>query len=56
MTEDRIKLPWLDEKRIDEKRIYNYRQWLKRFKQYTKRKYETDIGPLIKEKTMTGTK
>ena len=53
MTEDRIKLPCLDEKGLAGKRIYNYRHWLDRLKQYTKRKYEIDIGPLIKEETMT---
>ena len=55
MTEDRIKLPCLDEKGIHRKRIFDYQQWLDRFKQYTKRKYEIDIGPLFKEETMTGT-
>ena len=48
MTDDRIKLPDLDEKRLDENEIYNYRQRLDRFEQYTKRKYEIDIGLLIK--------
>ena len=44
----------LDEKRMDGKRIYNYRQWLERLKQH--RKEKTDIGSLIKEEeTMTGT-
>ena len=47
MAEDRKKLPCLNEKGIDGKRI----QWLDRFEQYTKRKYEIDIGPLIKEET-----
>ena len=28
---------------------------VQRFKQYTKSKNDTDIGPLIKEETMTGT-
>ena len=53
MREDRIKLPCLDEKVHAGERIYNYRHWLDRFKQYTKRKYEIHIGPLIKEETMT---
>ena len=34
---------------------YNYRQWLDRFKQYTERKYSINIGPLIKEETITET-
>ena len=55
MTDDRIKLPHLDEKGLDGRRVYNYRQWIDRFKQYTKRKYDIDIGPLIKEKNRTGT-
>ena len=55
MTEERVKLLCLDEKRIEAKIIYNNRQWLERFKPNTKRKYEIDIGSLIKEETMTGT-
>ena len=55
MAEDRIKLPRLDEKTIDGKKIYNRRQWLERFNQYRKRKNEIDLGPLIKEEQMTGT-
>ena len=38
------------------KKIYNQRQWLKRFKQNTKSEHEIYIGPLIKEGTITGTK
>ena len=53
--EDRAKLPCLDEKGLDGERSYTYPRWLNRFKQYTKRKYEIDIGPKIKEETMTGT-
>ena len=55
MAEDRIKLPCSDEKGLDGKRIYSYRQWLDRFKQHTKQKNDIDIGPLIKEETITGT-
>ena len=55
MTKNRIQRPCLDEKEVDGKRIYKYRKWLDRFKQYKyTKKYDTDIGPLIKEKTMTG--
>ena len=50
MTDDRINIPYLQEKGLDGQRIYNYQQWIDRFKQDTKRKYEIDIGPLIKEK------
>ena len=55
MTENRIQTPYLDKKgkRIDGKRIFNYRQWLERFKQYTKRKYNKGFGPLIKYETIT---
>ena len=53
--ENRKKLPCLDEKGLDGKKFYKYRQQLDQFKQYTKPKYEIDIGPLIKEETMTGT-
>ena len=55
MTEDRIQKPCLDEKGIKKKRICNDRQCLERLEQYTKRKYKTDIAPLIKEKTTTET-
>ena len=54
MNEDRIQIPCLEENRLHGKK-YNYRQKLKRFKQFKKRKYDTDIRPLIKEETMTGT-
>ena len=47
--------PCLDGKGIYGKRFYNYRQWLERFKQYTKRKYNIDSGKLIKEETITET-
>ena len=43
------------QKRSGWKRIYNYRQWLERFEQHTKIKYDTDIGPLFKEEAMNGT-
>ena len=39
MTEDRIKIPCLDEKEIDGKNIYVYRQRLVQFKLYTKKKH-----------------
>ena len=34
-------------------KIYNNRQWLERFKQHKERKEKLDIGPLIKEETIT---
>ena len=55
MTEDRIQISYLDEKMVEGKRINNYQQWLEQFKQCTKRNYDTDIGPLIREETMNGT-
>ena len=55
MTEDRIQKPCLYEEGMVEKKIYNYRQWLKRFKQNTKKKHIIEIGPLIKEGTITKT-
>ena len=39
---------------VDRKRIY-YRQWLERFK-HTKRKHDTDIGPLSKDRNRMGYK
>ena len=50
-----MQLPCLDERGTDRKRIYNYPQWLKRFKQYTKRKNIKDIGPLTEEETISET-
>ena len=38
MVEDRIELLSLDEKGIDETKIYNKRQWLERFKQYREKR------------------
>ena len=55
MTYDRIKLPYLDEKGLDGQKIYNYQQWIDRYKQCTKRKNEIEIGLLIKDKNMPGT-
>ena len=55
MTEDRMQRPCLDEKGANGERIYNYRQCLEGFEYYTKRKYDTDIGPLIKAEAMNGT-
>ena len=55
MTGDRKKLPQLGQKGLDGHRIYNYRQWIDRYKQYTKRKYEIDIGPVIKAENKPGT-
>ena len=55
LTEDRIQKPCLDEKGKGAKRIYDYQQWLERFKQYTKRKNIKDIRPLIKERTISDT-
>ena len=55
MTDDRVQKPCLDEKKKNGKRIDNYRKRLERFKQYTKRKYDIDIGPPIKEETIMKT-
>ena len=55
MTEDRIQISCLDEKGLYGKRNRSSRQWLERFKQNTRRIYDTGIGPLIKEETMNGT-
>ena len=55
MTEDRTKLPCLKEKKPDGRCFFTYRSKLDKFKQKTKWKYEIDVGPLIKEETITGT-
>ena len=52
MTKDRLQTPCQKKKDRREK-IYNYQQWSERFKQNTKRKYITDIGPLMTEETIT---
>ena len=41
------------EARSDGKRIFTPKQWLERFRQYTKRKYKIDIGELIRGAEMT---
>ena len=56
MIKDRIQIPCLDKRGIEGKRIYNYRQWVERFKQYAKNKYNIDIGHPIKERTISETK
>ena len=35
--------------------MYIYRQRLERLKQYKRRRYDIDIGPLTREGTITGT-
>ena len=55
MTKDKLQIPCLNEKIIDQKRIYNYRQWLKRFEQYTKKIYNIDIGLQTEKGTITET-
>ena len=37
----------------DGKKIFTPKQWLERFRQYTKRKYKTDIAELIRGEDMT---
>ena len=37
----------------DVKKIFTPKQWLERFRQYTKQKYKTDIAELIRGKEMT---
>ena len=54
MTENKIQSLCPDKKRIDRNRIYDYGQWLERFRQYTSRKNTIDIRLLIKNETQTG--
>ena len=49
MTEDKFRTPWLREKGINGKRIYYHQKYLESFKQYTKRKTNIDVTPLIKK-------
>ena len=37
----------------DRKEIFTSKQWLERFRQYTKRKYKMDIANLIRGEEMT---
>ena len=39
----------------DGKKIFTPKQWLERFRQYTKRKYKTDIAELIRGEEITQT-
>ena len=47
MIGNKIQIALLDKKGVDEKKNYNYRQQLKRFEKYTKRKYDTCFVALI---------
>ena len=57
MTQEknRVEVPNL-EATSDGKKIFTPKQWLERFRQYTKRKYKIDIAELIQgaEKTQNG--
>ena len=47
MNNDRIHLPCLDEKKKDDRRFYNERQWSKQLKTEYKKNYDKNIRPLI---------
>ena len=51
LTVNRIQVKCLNEKGIDSKRFYHYRQWLGRFKQDNR----TNIRPLIRKETIIET-
>ena len=52
MTEKIIE-PNLETKATDGNTVFTPRQWLERFKQFTKREHEIDITPLLKGEEIT---
>ena len=54
MTEKNIE-PNLKAKASDGNPIFPPRQWLERFRQFTKREHKSDITPLLKEEDITDT-
>ena len=53
MAEKNI-VPNLEAKASDGNAVFTSRQWLERFRQFTKREHKIDITPLIKEVTDSG--
>ena len=46
-------VPNLEAKASDGNAVFTPRQWLERFRQFTKRKHKTDITPLMKGEEVT---
>ena len=55
MSTERITVPNREEKTPDGKPVYTPKQWLDRFKQFSKRAHKIDITPLIKGEDITET-
>ena len=52
MTEKNT-VPNLEARVSDGNAIFTPRQWLERFRQFTKREHEIDIAPLLKEENIS---
>ena len=52
---ERSIVPNLEEKASDGNPIFTPRQWLERFRQFTKREHKIDITPLMKGEDITET-
>ena len=55
MTQEATQLEVPNFEATDGKKIFTPKQWLERFRQYTKRKYKTDIAKLIRGEELTQT-
>ena len=53
MTTENLEVPNLEARQQDGKPTYTPKQWVERFKQFTKRKHKVDITPLLKGEAMT---
>ena len=56
MTTEKITVPNLEQKTPDGKPAYTPKQWIERFKQFSRREHKIDITPLIKGEDITETK
>ena len=55
MTTEKLTVPYLEEKTPDGKPAYTPKQWIERFKQFSKREHKMGITPLLKGEEMTAT-
>ena len=52
---EKITVPNLEAKVADGNSVFTPKQWLERFRQFTKREHKRDITPLIKGENVTET-
>ena len=52
---EKIVVPNLEAKAADENPVFTPKEWLERFRQFTKREHKIDITPLIKGEDVTET-